>query len=420
MVPTPQQLEVAAHSLIAVLGLWLGLTVLSRSGALAARIFAFLSLSLVVWSCAIILQRLSSSVPAVDIGRAIEEMAGALIVPATAHLSLAIATEGHPTGGRHRLIGVLYVLSVLFALPGIVNPAAPIQLALPNLSLGPVPGVVLGWAWIAYRLGTLSIGAVWLLDAFRGTQPADPRRRQLGVTLATVVVAAVGGSIRFLPVVGQTDPWIGVSLVTLAMILSASVVFSAGVFFAPEVAGKAFWTSLALGLGLFLLVGALLAVDAASRRLLGLDLPLLTIMALVVTIALYEPAATWLRARLSTGRSPAIGSRAPADGPRPADAHRAGRRRGRPAGAHPDDPGAGPAGARWWSAGTARSPPRKGSSRRRRPRPGDRPGRRGRGDGRAASRPPPVRRAAQCRRRGAAPSLGCVPGGGPADRSPGG
>jgi Response regulator containing CheY-like receiver and SARP domains len=302
-VPSPQQLEVAAHTLIAVLGLWLGLTVFTRSRALAARIFTFLSVALVVWSCAIILQRLSSSLSAVHVGRAIEETAAALIVPATAHLSLAIATEGHPTGCRRWVIGILYVLSMLFALPGIVNPDAPIQLVSPNLSVGPVPGIVLGWAWVAYRLGTLSIGAVWLLQALRETQRPDPRRRQLGVTLATVVVATVGGAIRFLPVLGQTDPWIGISFVAVAMVLAAAAVLPAGVFFAPEVAGKVFWTSVGLGLGLFLLVGALVAVDTASRRLLGLDLPILTAMALVVTIAVYEPAATRLRALLRD-RSP--------------------------------------------------------------------------------------------------------------------
>ena len=301
--PSPQQLEVAAQSLIAVLGVWLGLTVFTRSRALPSRIFSFLSLSLVVWSCAIILQRLSSSVPAVQIGYAIEEAAGALIVPATAHLSLAIATEGHPTKGRRLVIAVLYPVSILFALPGILDPAVPISLVAPHLSIGPIPGELLGWGWITSRLGTLLIGAIWLLQAFRGTQPADPRRRQVGVTLATVVVATIGGSFRFLPVLGDSDPWIGISLVALAMVLAAAAVLPAGVFFAPDVAGKAFWTSLGLGLGLFLLVGLLVAVDTASRSLLGLDLPLLTAMALVVTIAVYEPAATWLRTRLRD-RSP--------------------------------------------------------------------------------------------------------------------
>ena len=224
--PTPQQLEIAAHSLIAVLGVWLGLTVLTRSRALSSRIFAFLSLALVVWSCAIILERLSSSDGAVRFGRVFEEMAAAFIVPAAAHLSLAIATEGHPSVVRRRIIGVAYVLSLLFALPGILT-QTPVQLGEPHLSIGPVSGDILGWAWIVYRLGTLSIGAIWLLQALRATGPSDPRRWQLGVTLATIVVAAVGGSIRFLPVLGDTDPWIGISLIALAMILAAAAVLPA-------------------------------------------------------------------------------------------------------------------------------------------------------------------------------------------------
>jgi DNA-binding SARP family transcriptional activator len=303
-VPSPLQLEVAAHSLIAVLGVWLGLTVFTRSRTLSGRVFTFLSISLVVWSSAIILQRLSSSAGAVQIAHSIEETAGALIVPATAHMSLAVATEGHPSALRRRIIATLYVISLLFAFPGIVNSASPVSIAEPNFSLGPIPGAVFGWGWIVSRLVTLSIGAAWLLQAHRRTQPADPRRRQFGVTFATVVVAAIGGSIRFLPVLGESDPWIGISLVAVAMVLAAAAVLPAGVFFAADIAGRAFWTSLGIGLGLFLLVVALLAVDTASRRLLGLeDLPLLTGLALVVSIALYEPAASWIRARLRD-RSP--------------------------------------------------------------------------------------------------------------------
>ena len=300
--PTPQQLEIAAHSLIAVLGLWLGLTVFTRSRALSSRVFMVLSLGLVVWSAAIILQRLSVSPGAVHTGRSVEEIAAAVIVPATAHLSLAIASEGHPTMRRRQVVAVLYVVSILFALPGIFTDRT-IQVATPNFSLGPIPGLLLGWAWNVYRVATLSISVIWLVQAHRATQPPDPRRRQLEVTVATVIVAAIGGSIRFLPILGDTDPWIGISLVALAMILAAAAVLPAGVFFAPEVAGKAFWASLGLGFGLFALVGAMVAVDTASRRLLGLDLPLLTAMALVVTIALYEPVATWLRTRFRD-RSP--------------------------------------------------------------------------------------------------------------------
>lgn len=303
MVLTPELLEVTAQSLTAVLGVWLGLTVLTRSDTRAARIFGFIALALAAWSSSVIVQRLSTSISAGQIGHAVEELSAALIVPATAHFSLVIATEGHPSRRRVQALALAYLLNVLFALPGVFDPAAPVAISAPQLNLGPLPGAALGWAWIATRLATLLVSAWWLLEAFRRARPDDPRRRQLGVMLLTVAVGALGGIIRLLSVVSQTDPWIGVSLVTLAMILSASVVFSAGVFFAPEVAGKAFWRSLALGLGLFLLVGALLAVDAASRRFLGLDLPLLTILALVITIAVYEPAAAWSRSRLG-GRSP--------------------------------------------------------------------------------------------------------------------
>jgi DNA-binding SARP family transcriptional activator len=302
-VPTPLQLEVTAHTLIAVLGLWLWVTVATRSRALQSRIFTVLSLSLVVWSCAIVVQRLSDA-PGVDgFGRAIEEAAGALIVPATAHLSLAVASEGRPSVGRQRLVWFLYVVSVLFALPGILDRGNPVNLNPPHFSLGPIPGEVFGWGWNISRLGSLSIAAIWLLQASRRTPPTDPRRRQFAATFATVLIAGVGGAIRFLPVVGDSDPWIGISLIAVGMVLAAAAVLPAGTFFAAEVAGRAFWTSIALGLGLFGLVAALVAVDTASRDVLGLDLPLLTALALVITIAIYEPAAAWIRARLRD-RSP--------------------------------------------------------------------------------------------------------------------
>jgi hypothetical protein len=303
VVLTPEHLEVAAHSLTAVLGVWLGLTVLTRSRAPAGRVFGLLCLALVAWSSAVIVQRLTTSMSVSQVANSVEELSAALIVPATAHFSLMIAAEGHPSRRQVRALALAYALNVLFALPGVLDKGSQIAISEPDPILGVIPGAVLGWAWIATRLSTLLAGAWWLLDAFRRTMPDSPRRRQLRVAFATVAIGAAGGIIRLFNVIGPSDPWIGVSLVTLAMILSASVVFSAGVFFAPEVAGRAFWRSLALGLGLFLLVGVLLVVDEASRRLLGLDLPLLTIMVLVVTIALYEPAVAWGRARLG-GHSP--------------------------------------------------------------------------------------------------------------------
>lgn len=303
MAVTPDLLEQTALSLIAVLGLWLGLTVLTRFRTPLARVFAYFSLALVVWSGSVIVQRLSTSASAVSTAHAVEELATALIIPATAHLSLVMASEGHPSLRQVQVLAAFYALNLLFALPGVIDPATPIAIGPPQLDIGPVPGAALGWARLLTRLATLAVGAGWLLQAYWRTKPDDARRRQLGVTFAAVAVGTLGGVIRLLSEISRTDPWIGLWLVALGMILSASVVFSPGFFFAPEVAGKAFWTSLTIGLGLFLLVGVLLVVDVVSRTMLGIDLPLPMILVLVIAIAVYEPVTAWLGTRLS-GRSP--------------------------------------------------------------------------------------------------------------------
>ena len=300
---SPENLEVAAHSLTALLGIWLAVTVLTRSAAPASRVFGILAFALVGWSSSVIVQRLTGSVSAGQLGHSIEELTAALIVPATAHFALIVASEGHPSPRALRVLGLAYLLNVAFAIPGAIDPGAPIAIGPPQLNPGFVPGALLGWAWITTRLAILAVSIWLLLTAFRRAGRGDPRRRQLGVTLATVAIGAIGGIIRIVNVIGATEAWIGVSLVTLAMVLSASVVFSGGVFFDARVADRAFRRSLSMGIGLVVLVAGLLGVDAASRQLLGVNAPLLTGLALVGTVAVYEPAASWGRRRLG-GRSP--------------------------------------------------------------------------------------------------------------------
>ncbi len=306
--PTSQYLEITAHSLTAILAMWLGITVATRSRTPPSRAFTVLTFGLVAWSSSVLVERLSTSASATGVAHGIEEFSAALVLAATAHFSLLVASEGRPSRRSLQALAVAYIFNIAFVLPGVFNPDQAIAISPPQLTIGPIPGALLGWIWIAGRLATLVGSAAWLLMAYRATNRGDPRRRVLGATFATVGMGALGGIIRLLSVVIATDPWIGVSMVTLAVIFAASAVFSSGVFFAPDIAGRAFWRSLALGFGVFLLVGALLVVDGASRRLLGLDAPLLTIMALVVTIAIYEPATSWGRARLG-GRSPSVVAR---------------------------------------------------------------------------------------------------------------
>ena len=111
----PGTLEVAAHSLAAVLGVWLGLTVATRAGSPASRVFALLSLAIATWSSSIIVERLATSADAELVAHAVEELMAAVTIAGTAHFSLAIASEGLPSPGRRRTVLGIYIANFVFA-----------------------------------------------------------------------------------------------------------------------------------------------------------------------------------------------------------------------------------------------------------------------------------------------------------------
>jgi VIT1/CCC1 family predicted Fe2+/Mn2+ transporter len=299
-VPTPAQLEVLAHSLTAVLGVWLGLTLVTRSRTPNGVLFALLCLAIASWSSAVVVERLSSSGTVMRVANAVEELASGLATPLLAHLALAISTEGQPSQRQRGLIAAFYVLNVLFTLPAVMDPTHPIRQTGPAFSLGPIPSVVFYAGWALVRFGTILAALAWVAGALRRPGIEHERRRHLRALLAMVIASTIGGGMRILPVLGQSDPWIGVSFITLAVVIAAYVVFSAGVFFASGLAGRAFRETLALGFVAFGLVAVLVAIDDASRTVLGVDAPLVTALSFVVVVALYEPFTRWVQRRLST------------------------------------------------------------------------------------------------------------------------
>ena len=303
MVPTPAQLEVVAHSLTALLGVWLGLTLATRSRTPNGVLFALLALAIASWSSAIVVERLAESAVVIRVANAIEEMGSGLATPLLAHLALAISTEGQASSRQRRLIAAIYVFNILLSLPAIADPGHPIRQTEPNFSLGPVPGLAFYALWAVIRFGTILAALTWVVQALRRPGIDEARRRHLRALLAMVVASTIGGGLRILPVIGQSDPWIGVSFITLAVIIAAYVVFSAGVFFASGVAGRAFRETVGLGFGIAALVAVMVGIDEASRSVLGLDVPLFTALSLVIVIALYEPVARRIQ-RLLAGRTP--------------------------------------------------------------------------------------------------------------------
>jgi DNA-binding SARP family transcriptional activator len=300
----PELLEIIAHGVTAILATWLGLIVLTRAGRQpGARLFAFLTSLLVVWSLAVIIQRLTSDAGVRPPINAIEDVAAFLLPAATLHIALSLTVEGRRTRLQQATLVGTYLLSGAVALGAIFFPDQQLNVTPPHLELLGIPGAAIGWAWIGLRILIFGAAHYWIIRALLAAGDDIARRRQLLATLATVFVGTLGAVLRILPGVSETDPWIGVSLVTLAMLLAAYAVFAQGLFLSADVAGRAFRYTLAVGLAITAFVALLIGLERLTQNVLRIDFPIVTGLALVVTVALLGPMTEWARAALR-GRSP--------------------------------------------------------------------------------------------------------------------
>ena len=296
-------LEIAAQAVSALLAVWLGLTVATRSGSPAGRPFTLLALAVATWSSSIILQRLTTSAGASAVGRSIEDIAAALAIGGLAHFALETATDGSPTRRQSAVVTATYVILMAFALPTILHFETSVGVTPPHLSLGPIPGAVLGWGWVAARLAAVGLGVGWLLGAMRTPNGGTLRRRQLGAAMATLVLAGTGASLRFLPVVGDAERWIGTSFITFAVLCAAYAVLASGIFFDSAVAARAFRTSVAGGAMVGAVVVGLVGIQVLSTLYLGLDGPFFPVLVLVGGAALSGPIGSRVTALLRRGGS---------------------------------------------------------------------------------------------------------------------
>jgi len=296
-------LELIAHGITAVLATWLGLVVLTRAGRQpGGRIFAFITACLVAWSVSILVQRLSTQ-PDVDRPmRAIENAAAYLLPAAVLHIALVLALERRRSVVEQATLVSAYAVCVAAAIGVVLFPEQRLAVTAPHLELPWISGELLGWAWVAVRVLILVAALFWIGKAVREAGADPVRGRQLRLTFATVAVAAIGGLFGFLPGTAQAVPWLAVTVLGLAVLLACYGVFARGVFLTPQAAGYAFRYTLVIGVGVTLYVAALVGLDRLSRSLLGIDAPIVTSLALVVTIALFEPIAGWAR-RTLRGRS---------------------------------------------------------------------------------------------------------------------
>ena len=298
----PEQLEVVAHGATVILATWLGLTVVLRAPRRAgARAFGVLSALLVVWSLSIIVRRLTLDSGVDEVARWFEVAGASLLPPAVLTVATALTVERQtPRWLAISLVG-FWTISIGVVVLTVVAPELEPRVAQPHLSLPGIPGEVVGWAWIAFRVAIFGAAIAWVALAIRDVGLDRARRRQLQVTLLALVVGTVGGVLRIAPPFSDNDPWVGVSVVTLSVVLASYAVFAQGIFFAPEVAGRAFRLSLLAGVGVTLYVGILLGLDSVVRRALAIDVPIVIGLALVATVAVFDPASARVRRWLSSG-----------------------------------------------------------------------------------------------------------------------
>ncbi len=307
---TAALLEIAAHGVTAILATWLGLVVVTRARRQpAAGVFGLLCMYLVAWSGAIIVQRLTTDASIIRPANALEDVAAFLLPAGTLHISLSLAIEGRRSAIARGALIATYLASVTVAVGAVIWPDQQFAVTPPHFELPGIPGELFGWAWIGVRIAIFGAAITWIAAGLRRAGSDRARRRQLLAALATVGVGAAGGVMRFLPGPADSDPWIGVSLVSAAMILAAYAVFAHGLFLASDVAGRAFRYSLAIGLGVTAYVGALIGLEQLTHELLAVDLPIVTALALVVTIALFDPITARARALLGGTGADAASSR---------------------------------------------------------------------------------------------------------------
>ena len=298
----PEQLEILAHGVTAILATWLGLIVLTRSAhRRGARLFALLTLYLVAWSVAIVVQRLTSQ-PATVVGplNAIEDVAAFMLPVTTLNIALVLAVEGPWSRTQQVVLVAAYGLSIAMALGAVFFPEQQLRVSSPHLVLPGVSGEMLGWSWIAARILILVAAIYWVARALERARGDEARWRQLVALLATVVIGAVGGMLRFIPATADNAPWLGVTFITLGVVVAAYAVFAQGVFLSSEVAGRAFRYSVAVGVGVTLYVSVVIGLERWAQGVFAVDLPIITALALVATIALFDPIASWLRSALTT------------------------------------------------------------------------------------------------------------------------
>lgn len=288
--------------LIAVLAAWLGASVVTRAPRdYVTRVFGLLTALLTLWATARVIWRLTSD-PAVGTTLLGVEAALAAFLPAALlHFVLAFTAPTRRRPAQRAALLFAYGVGALASVLSVADRRHPIAIRPPYLELAGLPGPALGWGWIACRAAVLALAVWWVWRAWRAEGAGGPRRGQFGAVLAAVACGAVGGIITILVTQLGADDWLGTSLVAVSLALGAYAVLAYRLFLAPDVARLSFYYSLSAGVLTAGYIALLLGLERLSRSVFAINTPLVTSLALVLTIALFDPVRERVRAVLDRG-----------------------------------------------------------------------------------------------------------------------
>lgn len=283
--------------LIAVIATWLGATVVARAPRYyVARVFGLAMALATLWSGSRVISQLTDDDAVRRFLTAVEVGMAALAPAVLLHFALAYCHSGRWRPTQRATLGLAYGAGLVVTLQGLIDRQHPLSLQHPHPLLG-LPGQPIIWGWIALRAMILLATLWWSWRAWRAATDGA-RRARLVLLLLALGMAALGVLVTIFARQFAGPEWLGPTALVISLGLATYAVAAGHVFRTPAAARRSFAASLGTGLLTAAYVGLLLAIDRAARVVLGTDAPLVTTLALILTIALFDPVRERLRALL--------------------------------------------------------------------------------------------------------------------------
>jgi len=284
--------------LVAVLAAWLGATVLTRTRRdYPQLVFGILTLLAAIWGMSRVIFRLSGDGMIREVSDSITAGVATLLPAALLHMVLAYTVGRRTSRSQSALLVAAYASGLVIGYLSVSDRTRAIAISQPNRDLLGVSGTVVGWGWIVARSVVMAMAIWWAWRAWQAETPYGPRRGQLAATLAAVGCGALGGIIGILgrQVLGTDFEWPGILLMAASLGLATYGIFGQRVFLSPAAARRSFLTSVGTGLATAAYVTLVLLLDRLVRSALEIPASILTAVALVLTLALFDPAREQIR-----------------------------------------------------------------------------------------------------------------------------